>query len=104
MGSWVPRFVGLWVRGGAFNANYLANVANKQTHQYSQQTNTANRPIHQHTNTKQIGHLFNSRSYERDLQAEYVLGMYLSAAYIGGVLLLGWSIVSSYMVGYTVPD
>ena len=55
MGSWA-----------AFNANYLAHLANTQA---SQHTNTptlqhTNTPKHEHSNTKQIEHLFNSRSYE----------------------------------------
>lgn len=40
--------------------------------------------------------------YERDLQTQYVLGVHVPAAYIGGVLTLGWGLVSAYALGYVV--
>lgn len=38
--------------------------------------------------------------YERDLRAQYVLGVYVPATYIGGALVLGWGLVSAYVLGY----
>jgi len=40
--------------------------------------------------------------YERDLQTQTVLGVHVPAAYIGGVLVLGWGLVSAYVLGYVV--
>ena len=51
----------------------------------------------------QLDTLFDlAERYERDLQGQYVLGVYVPVVYISGVLLLGWGMVSSYVVGYTV--
>ena len=51
----------------------------------------------------QLDTLFDlAERYERDLRGQYVLGVYVPAAYISGVLLLGWGMVSSYVVGYAV--
>ena len=52
---------------------------------------------------QQLDILFDlAERYERDLQAQYVLGVHVPAAYIGGVLLMGWGIATTYAVGYTV--
>ena len=43
-----------------------------------------------------------SHRYERDMQAQYFLGVQLPAAWIGGIVLLGWGLVSTYIIGYGV--
>ncbi len=49
----------------------------------------------------QLNKLFNlAEEYERDLKAQYVLGVHVPAAYIGGALLFGWGIVGGYVIGY----
>lgn len=51
----------------------------------------------------QLDALFDlAERYERDLKTQYVLGIHIPAAYIAGVMLLGWGIVSSFVVGYIV--
>ena len=49
----------------------------------------------------QLNKLFNlAEEYEHDLKAQYVLGVHVPAAYIGGALLFGWGIVGGYVIGY----
>ena len=40
--------------------------------------------------------------YERDLQTQYVMGVHIPAIGIGAIMTLGWGIVHSYVIGYTV--
>ncbi len=48
----------------------------------------------------QLDTLFDlSARYENDLRKQFILGVYIPAGYIGGVLLWGWGMVSSYIVG-----
>ncbi len=51
----------------------------------------------------QLDTLFDlAERYERDLNRQYVMGIHVPAAYLLGVLTLGWGIVSSFVVGYGV--
>lgn len=43
-----------------------------------------------------------SARYEKDLRAQYVLGVHVPIAGIGGMVTLGWGIVQSYVIGYAV--
>lgn len=49
----------------------------------------------------QIDTLFElATRYEKDLKTQYVMGIYVPAAYVAGTLAFGWGIVSSYVIGY----
>jgi Cu2+-exporting ATPase len=51
----------------------------------------------------QLDTLFDlSARYESDLRKQFILGVYIPAGYIAGVLLWGWGMVSSYVIGYIV--
>lgn len=41
-----------------------------------------------------------SKRYERDMKAQYVLAVYIPAAWMGGILLMGWGLVSTFTAGY----
>jgi heavy metal translocating P-type ATPase len=65
-------------------------------------TDTAQIVLMDHT-LSQLDTLFDMVArYERDLQAQYILGIHIPAGYIAGVLAFGWGMVSSCVVGYIV--